>query len=76
LHNNTKTPWKYNVGGANVFQKEKGEGKGKGEEKEEEMRSPSKWRTTRDSPEQGINLVSTGVRGECSSRATYTEYLD
>ncbi len=27
--NNTKTPWKYNVGGANVFQKEK--------EKEKEM---------------------------------------
>ncbi len=38
LHYNTKTPWKYNVGGANVFQKElekemeKGDGDGGGDE--------------------------------------------
>ncbi len=39
LHYNTKTPWKYNVGGANVFQKEREmeTEKGKKMEKETEM---------------------------------------
>ncbi len=37
LHNNTKTPWKYNVGGANVFQKEKEMEKEKEMKKETEM---------------------------------------
>ncbi len=32
LHYNTKAPWKYNVGGANVFQKEKEMEKGDGDE--------------------------------------------
>jgi hypothetical protein len=39
-HYNTKIPWKYNVGGANVFQKEKK----KEMETEEVTRSPNKWR--------------------------------
>ncbi len=63
-----KIPWKYNVEGANVFQKEK--------ETEEETRKPSKWRTARDSPEQGITLVFAGVRGECCSTKQHNEYLD
>jgi hypothetical protein len=57
------------VGGANVFQKEKKMEEEMEEEMEmeEETRSPSKWRTTRDSLEQEIILVFAGVRGECCS---------
>jgi hypothetical protein len=54
-----------------------------GGEKEKEMememeteKSLNKGRTARDSPEQGANLVSAGVRGECSNIPYYTEYLD
>ncbi len=54
-----------------MFQKEKEMETEKEMEKETEMeeetRSPSKWRTARDSPEQGITLVFAGVRGECCS---------
>jgi hypothetical protein len=65
LHYNTITPWKYNVGGANVFQKEME--LEKETEKEEETRSTIKWRTTRDSPEQGITFSFAGVGGKCCS---------
>jgi hypothetical protein len=65
------------VGGANVFQKEKEKEKEEEMETEEETREcPNKWRTTRDSPEQGAKLVSAGVRGECGSKPYHTEYLD
>jgi hypothetical protein len=36
LHYNTKPPWKYNVEGANVFQKEREMEKEKGKETEKE----------------------------------------
>jgi hypothetical protein len=61
------------VEGANVFQKVKEKEKEEEMEMEEKRGGPNKWRTTRDSPEQGANLVSAGVRGECSSTSYYTE---
>ncbi len=55
-----KFPWKHNVGGANVFQKEKEmeEEMEKEMEIEEETRSSNKWRMSRESPEQRMTFSS------------------
>ncbi len=55
LHKNTKILWKHNVGGANVFQKEKEKEKEMGMEKG--TSSPNKRRMSRDSPEQRITFL-------------------
>ncbi len=59
LHYNTKIPWKYNVGGADVFQMEM--------EMEEVTRSPNKWRMSRVLPGARNHSFFTGAGGKCCS---------